>query len=66
MPIDQVSQPDMLNRLAVGRLARELFTSYLEQGKHERAMGLVQFCDKLGVTIPDAGPMLKLVRQGRY
>lgn len=66
MPEDQVREPDLINRIAVGRMAKELFQQHLKDGKHERAMGLVQLCDKMGVTIPDAGPMLKLVRLGRY
>ena len=66
MHTDPMHHDDMLNRLVVGRIAKELFDDYLRKGKPERALGLVQFCDKMGVTIPDAGPMLKLIRGGKY
>lgn len=60
-----MAQDDMVSRVAVGKLAREMLDEYLKAGKPERAMGMVLFCDRLGVVIPNA-PMLKLVRQGKY
>lgn len=60
-----ISQDDMVSRVAVGRMAREMLDEHLKAGKPERALGMVLFCDRLGVTIP-ASPMLKLVRSGKY
>jgi hypothetical protein len=46
-----MDQPDLIHRLQAGRLARELLDEFLAAGKNERAMGLVIFCDRLGVCI---------------
>lgn len=70
MTTDRMDQPDLVSRLAVGRMARELLNEYLKAGKTERATGLVQFCDRLGVEIPSPSfsdrYLLGLVRAGKY
>ena len=64
MSEDEVSHDDLVNRVAVGRMARELLDDFLKNGKLERPMGVIQLCERMGVTIPNRQP-LKIVRDGQ-
>lgn len=62
MDQERMGQPDLISRLWVGLIARELFDEYLKAHKPEQAVGLVKFCERMGVTIPDSGAVLELLK----
>lgn len=62
MDQERMGQPDLISRLQVGLIARELFDECLKAHRPEQAIGLVKLCDRMGVTIPDSGAVLKLLK----